>query len=292
MLAGDPIKWTDPRSWPWFVWVWLAFLLASPMVRLWRRLRKERISNWSVATGQIESAEVSQPKSFFQTDRNRYLAQLSYSYAVLGSRYSGIYKRDFYTEREAEDFVRDLKGKTVVVHYDESAPSSSGLTEADIKSLLDQRAPVPGPMAMEGRLPAWTRIPLLILAGVSAVGFVISLWVHIGAVMGRSAPTYMWAMHLGVFVIWFPAVFAAREMVGNTQRRDFWNVIFRDSPWMRYIAFVAIAYPALTFFFFHGRSGAEADTWRSFSAGWMAFYATGAGILYSCANAASIESTR
>ena len=41
-----------------------------------------------------------------------YVAELGYSYFVAGDTHRGRYKREFGSEEEALEFVRDLKGKT------------------------------------------------------------------------------------------------------------------------------------------------------------------------------------
>jgi hypothetical protein len=51
--------------------------------------------------------------------------------------------REFPTEREADEFVRDLQGKAVVVRYNPNKPSSSLLLEPDIEAVLQNRAPAP-----------------------------------------------------------------------------------------------------------------------------------------------------
>jgi hypothetical protein len=42
-----------------------------------------------------------------------------------GERNAGWRRRDFVTEQQAHEFVRDLKGKPVAVHYDPRHPSRS-----------------------------------------------------------------------------------------------------------------------------------------------------------------------
>ena len=57
----------------------------------------------------------------------------------------------------------------------------------------------------------------------SAIGLGLSLWVHFGAVAGRRvAPeAFFWMLHVGIFVVWFPAVFVATKRVGNAGRKDY-----------------------------------------------------------------------
>jgi len=98
MNSGNPIHWTDPSTWPWFFYVWLALFLAGWLKPLWRWIQRNRASSWPTATGQIESASVNEPKRFFLSTSSRgsaaYVAELGYSYSVAGTVHAGFYKRD------------------------------------------------------------------------------------------------------------------------------------------------------------------------------------------------------
>jgi hypothetical protein len=129
---------------------------------------------------------------------------------------------------------------------------------------------------------------------ISAIGLVVSLWVHVGAVLGhRVAPeAFFWILHLGIFIVWFPAVITARSVVGNVSRVDFWKVALKGSPeWMRYMVYGFFGYAGVNFLLFMtkvtgGSNGANppAVVWRGFSGHWMAFYAAALAILYSAAH--------
>jgi hypothetical protein len=246
--------------------------------------------------------EVTKPGFSFTTKRGYHSAQLGYSYSVAGSIHSGTYKRDSPSGPEAEEFVRDLKGKSLPAHYNPSNPSRSLLLEPDIENLLQARAPIEGrEMATAGpSVPSWTRPFLWLFIGIATAGLILSLWVHIGAVMGRRvAPeSWFWMLHIGIFVVWFPAVFVAQRLVGNMNRRDFWKAVLKGSPdWMRYMVYGFLGYAMVNFLLFmtkasDGGSGANppATVWRGFSGHWMAFYSAALAILYSAA--ASVSSSR
>jgi hypothetical protein len=116
MLAAAPFRWTDPATWPWMFYVWLAFIFAGWSFPAWSWLRRKRAAGWPVADGRIESVKVSNRRLSFTVSRSYYFAELGYSYSVAGTLNSGRYRRDFPTEQEADEFVRDLQGKAVVVH--------------------------------------------------------------------------------------------------------------------------------------------------------------------------------
>ncbi len=297
MFGGIPLRWTDPAAWPWMVYVWLAFILAGWSVPAWRWLQRKRAAGWPVADGRIESVEVDKPSFSFTTKRGYYVAELRYSYSVAGTLNAGRYKRDFPTEQEADEFVRDLQGKAVVVHYDPDKPSSSALLVPDIDGVLQNRPPAPVPdfPSAADSIPDWIKPFLWFFVCFSAVGLVVSLWVHLGAVMGRRvAPGAFFVMlHVGIFVVWIPAVLVAQRLVGSTNRKDFWKVVLKGSPdWMRYMVYGFFGYALLNFLFFMtkapsgGGGNPPAVVWRGFSGHWMAFYSAALAVLYSAARTA------
>jgi hypothetical protein len=295
MIAGGPIRWSDPSTWPWMFYVWVAFALAGLAKSAWSWFRRQRAGGWPIAQGRIESVEITKPTFSFTTKRGYYVAELGYAYSIAGTPYSGHYRREFPTEHEAEEFVRDLKGKPVAIHCHSTRPSNSALLESDIEVLLQNRAPAPASdfPSVANSVPDWIRPFLWVFVLFSAIGLVVSLWVHLGAVMGRRvAPeAFFWMLHVGIFVVWFPAVFIAQRLVGNVNRRDFWKVILKDSPgWMRYMVYGFFGYAGVNFLFFMsktpgGGSGANppAAVWRGFSGHWMVFYSAALAILYSAA---------
>src|SRR6266567_4244759 len=116
-------------------YVWLAFIVAGWSVPAWRWLQRKRAAAWPIAGGRIESVEVNKPSFSLTTKRGYYVAELGYSYSVGGTANSGHYKREFPTEHEADEFVRDLKDKAVVVRYNPNRPSSSALLDPDIDAV-------------------------------------------------------------------------------------------------------------------------------------------------------------
>jgi len=85
MLAAAPFRWTDPATWPWMFYVWLAFIFAGWSFPAWRWLRRKRAAGWPVADGRIESVKVSNRRLSFTVNRSYYFAELGYSYSVAGA---------------------------------------------------------------------------------------------------------------------------------------------------------------------------------------------------------------
>jgi hypothetical protein len=297
MLADGSFELARPARWPSFVYLWIAVILAGWLKPVWNWLKRKRAADCSPAEGYIESVEVKRPiATLFSGSRSApYVAELSYSYSTAAGRNAGWYRRDFATEREAYEFVHDLKGKPVVIHYNPHRPSSSWVSESSLGMLLQNRAPL---LAAEAYLagdsvPEWIRPFLWAFVWIAAVGLVASLWVHVGAVMGRRvAPDGLfWILHIGVFIVWFPAVFTAQRVVGSPKRRDFWKVVLKGSPvWMRYMVYGFLGYAFVNFLLFMMNAPTRSNgpnppavVWRGFSGHWMAFYSGALAILYSAA---------
>jgi hypothetical protein len=296
MLAGDLFKWTDPATWPWFVYLWIAAILSGSLRAAWRWSDRKRTASWPDAAGCIDSVSVTQRKAtLFSGNRSApYVAQLSYSYSTAEGRNAGWYRRDFATEGEASEFVRDLKSKPVAVHYNPHKPSSSCLSEPSLSLLLQSRLPVSGAESYSSgdSVPDWSLPFLRGFIWIAAIGLIASLWVHVGAVMGhRVAPQALFLiLHVGIFIVWIPAVLAAQRTGGNVSRGD-WEVVLKGSPaWMRYMVYGFMGYAVINFLLFmtHAHAGKNgpnppAAVWRGFSGHWMAFYSAALAILYSAA---------
>jgi len=97
----------------------------------WRqRFREYRAESWPTVEGLIVGGNVQRiPKS------SRYLATLSYSYFA-GGYEAGTYLRVFKREPEADDFVRQLRDRRVLVKYNERNPRKSVVENRTIDQLV------------------------------------------------------------------------------------------------------------------------------------------------------------
>lgn len=290
-LLDAPFRWAEPRTWPWIFYVWFAFILAGWMKPLWLWLRREQAKSWPTASARIDSATAAEPKRFLgltlKADRSRtYDIVLSYSYTLSGDSFHGTYKQSFGSESEAMEFLRGLQGQTVPVQYHPNKPARSVLLESTVEALLRNRPPVPD----SGNAPPWTdSLPFWLkpfvglFALLAIVGLILSIWVHVGALLGRQvAPdSFFWALHIGIFVVFFPAILVAQKRVGSASRKDFWKVVTKGSPdGLRYLLYFFFAYAFVNFFisffplFPAGDSNHQnpALQWRGFSGHWMVFY--------------------
>jgi hypothetical protein len=126
----------------------------------------------------------------------------------------------------------------------------------------------------------------------AAVGFVLSMSAHLLAVFGIAIPGggWVWGLHVGIFVVFLPAVVVSSQASRFGNRRDFWKLALAGCPpWMRYALYGLFAYAVINFVFFatnasqHAAPGSTAppSVIRGFSGHWMAFYAAAFTILYS-----------
>lgn len=296
MSPDAPFRWSEPTTWPWFVWFWVVLLVAGWLQPVWRWLLRRRIEAWPTTQGRIESTELIRRKVFSsaQWGNSDYTADIRYSYSVAGTTNSGRYKRGFPTEQEAKEFVRDLQGTHVVIHYDPNKPPRSALRDSDIEALLQTRCPLGSTDSAsadtEDVVLSRLRPFLRIFVWLSATGLIVSLWVHVEAVAGRhvaSSAAFI-LLHMGIFAVWIPAVIVAQRRVGSVNRRNFWEVVLKGSPeWMRYMVYAFLAYAVVNLMLFIltgqiGNRGEDnpASTWRGFSGHWMAFYSCALAIFY------------
>jgi len=125
----------------------------------------------------------------------------------------------------------------------------------------------------------------------SALGLVLSIIVHVAALLGLNVSSAAIMLHLGIFVVWLPAVITSNTSLKNQYgRKDVWKYILRGSPkWMRYMTFGFFYYAFINFAIFvfmpHTVAPDAGDmppfVMRGFSGHWMAFYSAAFSILYS-----------
>jgi hypothetical protein len=131
-----------------------------------------------------------------------------------------------------------------------------------------------------------------VLIGVAVCGLVLSLIVHLCALarIGNPFGAAAWGLHAGIFVVWFPTVFAARRLSRDGKGKDLWRLAWNGCPtWMRWMTFAFFAYALVNFgLAFGGGSNPDPDEFQSlrgFSGHWMLFYSMAAAMLYACRNA-------
>jgi hypothetical protein len=289
----SPSRWTDPNSWPLFFKLWMACLLVGWIFPLLRWLRQKRQKSWLTTTGQIDSAHVAETERFFgmtlPASKTKFTGVLAYSYALSGNTFQGEYRRSFANEVDADEFLRDLQGETVTVQYQPNKPAHSALLEETVEALLRNRVLPPDGLDWKDYLPEWFKPLISFFAFLALIGLALSIWVHIGALFGRRPAPVFWGLHIGVFVVFFPALYVAKKRLGTTWRKDFWQVVTKESPdGVRYTLYFFFAYAfiigLLDFAELPPGTIPNRDTaliWRGFSAAWMVFYCASYAILSS-----------
>lgn len=280
----------DPRTWPWALDVWLAFVLLSFAGPIWRWFLRRRSETWPSTQGRIDSTAISGNKFSFRNPRSTtaVTASLTYSYQVNDKKYAGTYTKEFGTIEESEDFLRDLEGKALTVQYSPADPSRSAVLGSSIMTLLSSRGQSEV-SALETHqylnpLPLWLTRVIPLFEILAIIAFALSACVNLGALTSQwTPPRYFWALHVGIFVVFTPAIVVAQKRVGDTKRKDFWKVVLAGAPdWMRYTLYGLFAYGAVVSFpsWFRlfqqmsnpGTSSRGLDLWLVFSSAWMVFY--------------------
>jgi hypothetical protein len=131
--------------------------------------------------------------------------------------------------------------------------------------------------------------PLMFLSG---LGFLASLTAHILALFGQTAPGggLVWMLHVGVFVVWIPAILCSRRKLQNVPRHDHFKALLGDCPvWMSRALKILFAYALVNFVLFmastmgHPKATGSAPpaVIRGFSGHWMVFYGVAFVTFYS-----------
>lgn len=128
----------------------------------------------------------------------------------------------------------------------------------------------------------------LLLAG---IGLGLSVVSHVASLLGRQGPLgdQTWWLHIGIFVVWLPAVIAGQKLTRNVPKNDWWKAALRRFPgWMRYATYGFFGYALVNFLIFVLAGGESESSGpmppavvRGFSGHWMIFYWAAFGLLYS-----------
>ncbi len=140
-------------------------------------------------------------------------------------------------------------------------------------------------------------LPFMLLA---AFGFILSVLVHVSALLGLPVPggDTAWGLHIGIFVVWLPAVLVSTRTARFTNQKNFWKVTLSGCPpWMRKALYVVFGYAVLNFIIFilarKQQTGVPSTAdFRGFSGHWMVFYGAAFATLYSVRRAPQLLQDR
>lgn len=254
------------------------------LLGVWERVLLLRARGWPVVQGIVDSAWVQE----YSGKRHRWMARLDYSFLVRQKRYTGRYSRRFDDEEDARDWVRDLAGKPLLIHHSQRWPLLSFALQEDVNALLQTRLPEPppSPAPSSGQTVAVPLIrkllayPLMLFA---LAGFVLSLYVHIAAWLGRIVlpESWMFGIHAGMFVPFLTAIFLAPK---SSRRSRNLETPLDGSLGRTMLAVLVYAIANFVLFMVaaalnHGHAS-PLQEWRGFSGHWMLFYFWSFGFLY------------
>ena len=295
--------WNDPHTWPWMVWVWAGFVVLGWLTPLWKWLQRDRVKSWPSAIGAMESIGEPQPRKFLgltlSNSSSEKILELCYSYSALGQSFHGRHKLDASSKFNVDKFTNRLVGLPIQVQYHPDKPSVSALTDSSIEAMLRQAPPLSTEeeqiIRAAHEIPAVYRPFLLPLMYLALAGFIISFCINFASLLKialpESAPFFL--LHAGIFVVFFPALLAAKKMLGTSYGLNFWKRVMKEAPeGFRYLFYVIFAYSWLIGFFalFNGpptqvrSSDFNKSAWLPFSAVWMIFYYTSFVVLLSAHN--------
>jgi hypothetical protein len=119
--------------------LWLQIMRLVPVVIIlggaaWHRWQKRRMEalaqGWPSVDGRLHDGSVEPGPG-----ANRSVATFTYDYFIDEYR-SGTYTHEFSSQKDAEEFVSQIKGKRVPIRYNPSKPDESIIEESDIEQLV------------------------------------------------------------------------------------------------------------------------------------------------------------
>jgi hypothetical protein len=136
----------------------------------------------------------------------------------------------------------------------------------------------------------------------AAVGFGLSVVVHLMALFGRPSPLggMWWVLHVGMFVVFIPALLVQQRLTKGFKPKERWDAALRGCPAWVPRALQALAVYALVNFIRFAwavqgkpQAGGEPppEVMWGFSGHWMLFYAAAWAMLYSAARTEEVDAS-
>lgn len=117
---------------------------------------------------------------------------------------------------------------------------------------------------------------------IGIVAFVVSGITHVYSFWANVDPVgpIVWSLHIGLAVVWIPAIVISRRLFRNVKEEEYWRGILligilRACPhWVRWSFFLVLAYAAVNFLFYvvDWTENGQANTVRMLSGHWMFLY--------------------
>ena len=84
------------------------------------------------------------------------------------------------------------------------------------------------------------------------LGFITSLLVHLSTFAGFNPGAFggVWGLHIGIFVVFIPAMVCTNNALKGHNKRDYWKIALSHAPtWLRAMCGLFFAYAFFNFFF-------------------------------------------
>lgn len=127
----------------------------------------------------------------------------------------------------------------------------------------------------------------------AGVGLVLSLIAHVSSLIGADLGLgqKVFALHIGVFIVWVPTVLVFNKLTKNCKQSQLWKVALLGCPeWMKYSFYGLCVYAFINFILFmiidsqnpnNAHGPATPQVIRGFSGHWMVFYSAAFVTLFS-----------
>jgi hypothetical protein len=257
---------------------------------IWAGLKKWREQGLQIrptVSGYVSETTVGKAEGLRFDSNKHWEVALHYQYSVEGKEYVGVCRRGFEGEVAAWEFADAVDEQTVQVHYRREKPSTSGLVDSELQTLVESSSSHTKPLAFAGAAieplfpyRIYWLVPLMVVA---LVGFLLSLFVYIESWMGKIFGLGIFSLHVFMFLVFAPAVLivvSIGKKTGNT--KNIWKDIFGGlPPWVKYCAYGLFGLAMITSIL----SGSHAKpVTLGFASAWMIFYGLSFSIYWSAYN--------
>ena len=134
--------------------------------------------------------------------------------------------------------------------------------------------------------------PVLVpFRALSAAGFWVSCALHIAGWLGYWPGGWVWGMHMGIFVVFVPAILLMTRASRYVPSAEIWKAVLQGCPlWLQRLTKIVFVYALINFVLFALTSdGSDAARLRGFSGHWMAFYLASFAIIESALRSPSLS---
>jgi hypothetical protein len=229
-------------------YIWLIFGavsgLCAPWVRKWQKQVKTRtVRDWLSVSASIDVVSVAERRD---DKKHYYAAVLTYFYRRPDLQI-GEYEREFPTKAAAQQWVKQFKGRSVMVHVNPQNPADSFLLDSDLEGLDTHHThgmAAPTAIVMPPALPPGYRFlcglgEVLSIAGVATCAVLLAMSHSTGGKMHQQ--WIFWAAG-SMLVFTFVSMYAVQFNIHFTESHNFLSNCKQWTPaWMRWSLKISVA---------------------------------------------------